>query len=93
MVPIASVLKNYLIFEVIYDCPCCTGSTVRGCSSYETFFHNGCGPVCEGIAITDMRIERTTFSYTDETMATLASAIGGAITDKALTCDDVAWTF
>ena len=90
--PDCSSFEELFDFEVIYDCPCCTGSAIRGCSSYETYFYSGCGPDCEGVAITDMTIERSTFSYTDVSMSTLASAAGGADVSRALTCDDVSWT-
>ncbi|MFK7904480.1 MAG: hypothetical protein AB8B69_05110, partial [Chitinophagales bacterium] len=84
-----SSFEELFDFQVIYDCPCCTGSTVRACSQYEIFFYNGCGPICEGIAVTNMDIKRTTFSYTDDTMGALASEAGGADVGRALTCDDV----
>ncbi|MGB0930166.1 MAG: hypothetical protein ACPGVB_05290, partial [Chitinophagales bacterium] len=88
-----SSIEELFDFEVVYDCPCCTGTTTRACSSYETFIYDpGCGPDCDGIAITNFDISRTTFSYTDATMGALASEAGGARVDRALTCDDVAWT-
>ena len=87
-----SAAPDDFMFEVIYDCPCCSPtSTVRECASYNSVIiaPGVCG--CEAVSAYDMTIERTTFSWTDSTMTGLATG-GGADVGRALTCDDTQWT-
>lgn len=88
-------LDELFEFQVIYDCPCCSPSTtVRACSTYEaTIKRPGNCPSCATLIVDAFNIERTTFSWTDASMATIADPnVQSLVTDHVLTCDDSQWT-
>ena len=88
-----SAAPDTYTFEVVYDCPCCAiSSTVRECANYTSVITSPGPCPCESLSAFDLVIERTTFSWTDSTMTTIASEASGADVGRALTCDDTQWT-
>lgn len=77
-------------FEVIYDCPCGGCSIVRACDTYYSYIQNACVGICNDLTTDLFTVERTSFSYTTESMNSLANSnTPGVVLNKAYTCDHV----
>ncbi|MBK8443017.1 MAG: hypothetical protein IPL35_06215 [Sphingobacteriales bacterium] len=91
--PCGPLLKEELNFNVQYECSCADCLSDRVCEDYEIFIYNNCPGTCEGMTTNDFSIQRTTFSWSDESQSSLVTAATPEVAlDRAYTCDQVRLT-